>query len=490
MDLSDYREEIDRIDRKLLDLFEDRMRVSRGIAEWKAERGTDIYDPVREEDKLQQISALAEKGMSGYAREFFSRVMELSRQYQKDCMETTETVQDDEKFALLGGAVKQSYSPRIHRKFGNYIYELRAIKEEELEPILRSGEYRGFNITIPYKIKAMEICDQVSEEAGKIGCVNTIIRKRDGTLWGYNTDYFGFRYLMEKNQIDPKGKKCLVLGSGGSSLTVRAVLQDMGAGEIVVISRKGKNNYDNIGIHRDARIIVNTTPVGMYPNNGGKVVDIRKFPHLDGAVDLIYNPIRTQLVLDAMKKDIPAAGGLAMLVAQAKAASELFQAKKIDDEEIRVVKDEIQNELLNLVLIGMPGAGKSYIGRKMAESRGREFIDTDVLIAEREGRSIDEIFETDGEEYFRKLETEVLREACVRSGLVIAAGGGIVTQKRNYDIIRQNSIVIWVRRDLDQLETEGRPLLRKTTPDAMYEERKEAYESWSDFFIDNNPELD
>ncbi len=392
------------------------------------------------------------------------------------------------KFGLIGGKLGHSYSPMIHSKFGSYTYELCEVGEDGLESLLKNEEYGGFNITIPYKKKVMELCDELSDTARAIGSVNTVLRSEDGRLKGYNTDYFGFQYLLEVTGIDVKGMKCLVLGSGGASLTVQAVLADLGASEVVVISRTGENNYENIHRHFDGEIIVNTTPVGMYPGNGRTPVNLDDFHNCRGVVDLIYNPNRTKLVLDAMAKSIPASGGLEMLVAQGKEASEIFQNIEIENEEIESAIDEVRSETLNAILIGMPGAGKTLLGGELAERMGRKFVDIDDMIEEHEGMSIPEIFAQKGESYFRRIETEMLEQACKQTGLVIATGGGVVKKKANYNIVKQNGVVIWIKRDLEKLETEGRPLSQSMPLEQMYEERKAAYSYWSDFFINNNEE--
>lgn len=392
------------------------------------------------------------------------------------------------KFGLIGGKLGHSYSPLIHGKFGEYPYELLEVQEEALPAMLENEAYGGFNVTIPYKKTVMAFCDVLSDTAKAIGSVNTVVRGEDGKLYGYNTDYDGFRYLLRVNGIDVKGMKCMVLGSGGASLTVQAVLKDLEASEIVVISRSGENNYENISRHFDSEIIVNATPVGMYPNNGRAPVNIDDFHSCRGVVDLIYNPNRTKLVLDAMTKSIPAAGGLEMLVAQAKQASEFFQNTEIEDEAMENALDEVRSETLNAILIGMPGAGKTLLGGEIAARMGREFVDIDDMIEEHEGMTIPEIFEQKGENYFRRVETEMLEKACIRNGLVIATGGGIVKKKVNYNIIKQNGVVIWIKRDLDKLETEGRPLSQSLPLEQIYEERKDAYSYWSDFFINNNEE--
>ena len=392
-------------------------------------------------------------------------------------------------FALIGEHLSHSYSPMIHSKFGDYEYELCEVSEGDLQDLLKSEKYDGFNVTIPYKEKIIKYCDEISNDCRRIGAVNTVVKNAEGKYIGYNTDYFGFRYLLEKSDIDVAGRKCVILGSGGASKTVSVVLQDLGAKEILEVSRTGEINYENIKECGDAEIIVNSTPVGMFPNNMKSLINLDDFPGCIGVVDLIYNPNRTKLILDAMERGIPAVSGLGMLVAQGFKASELFQGKELDSEEISIAIEEIRDVTLNKILIGMPGAGKTFLGMKMAEATGREFVDIDDEIEADEGMSVAQIFEEKGEAYFRKLETEKLRQMCKRRGLIIATGGGVVKTKENCKIIRQNGTVIWVKRDLDKLDTEGRPISKSVPLPQLYDQRKDAYESWSDFFIDNNEDL-
>lgn len=389
-----------------------------------------------------------------------------------------------EKFGLLGETLKHSFSPEIHARFGQYPYDLCEVEKENLESFIKSGKYKGFNVTIPYKKTVMSFCDRISPEAERIGSVNTLLWK-DGELCGYNTDYFGFCALLKHADITVSGKKCLVFGSGGASLTVQTALQDLGAKEVIVISRSGKNNYENLSLHADAQILVNTTPVGMYPNNGESPVDFSVFKNCTGAVDLIYNPYKTKFLLDAERRNIPATGGLYMLVAQAKKAAEIFTGAKIAEEALDRVFEEIKSLKLNLLFIGMPGAGKSYLGRKAAKKYKRPFIDTDKCIEEKAKMPISKIFETHGEAYFRALETEVLKEFTKLSGAVIATGGGVVTRPENFDLLRQNSRIIWVKRELSSLPTAGRPLSEKHSIEALYESRKDAYACLADDVVEN-----
>ncbi len=393
------------------------------------------------------------------------------------------------RYGLIGEHLEYSYSPLIHSKFGDYEYDICECEPDGLKDMLADKDYDGFNITIPYKETVMEYCDEITNDSRKIGAVNVILRDENGKLCGHNTDYFGFRNLMENNRIDPAGRKCLILGSGGASHTVRVVLEDLGAAEIVVISRRGEDNYENLDKHRDAQIMINTTPVGMYPRTMRSPVRLKDFPELMGLVDLIYNPYRTSLILEAMSLGIPCAGGLRMLVAQAWQTASLFMGEEIDSDEIDSVYEEVKSETLNSILIGMPGAGKTFLGKKMAERKEFRFLDIDDMIEEEEGKTVSEIFQEKGEPYFRKLETRMLERACKETAVIIATGGGVVKTKENYNIMRQNGNVIWIKRDLDKLDTGGRPLSSSTGIEKLYEERKDLYESWSDYYIDNNQEM-
>lgn len=390
------------------------------------------------------------------------------------------------KFGLIGESLSHSYSPKIHNLFGSYPYELLETSKEALQSLIQNPAYGGFNVTIPYKKTALALCDHLSPEAEAIGSVNTLVKKDDG-LWGYNTDINGFIYLLNSANIRPKGMKCLVLGSGGSSLMVQKALDDLDAKAIIVISRTGENNYQNLARHQDAQLVVNTTPVGMYPNNGLSPVELSLFPHLQGVVDLIYNPHLTKLVLDAKALDIPATGGLGMLVAQARRASELFQNKEITPQKMEWVLKQIEKDRLNLILIGMPGSGKTTLGRELAGELNKTFVDIDQEIEQAEGLSISAIFDKYGEEHFRNLETAMLSRFCTQSGLVISTGGGVVTQKRNYPILKQNGSILWIKRDLPKLELKGRPLSKsKEALQTLFDQRQHCYAKWSDCTIEND----
>ena len=388
------------------------------------------------------------------------------------------------KCGLLGRTLGHSYSPQIHQKLGSYSYSLFEKEPQELEHFLRHGDFKGLNVTIPYKKEVIPYLSELSPTAKKMGCVNTVLRRSDGTLYGHNTDYFGFTSLVRHAGLSVAGKKVLVLGSGGASNTAVAALKDLGASP-VVISRSGENNYQNLHRHTDAAAIVNTTPVGMYPNTGVSPIDLGLFPHLEGVLDVIYNPARTQLLLDAEKLGIPRENGLWMLVAQAKEAAEVFTGRKISDEVIEKIYRRLSHQMKNIVLIGMPGCGKSTIGTLLAEKLGRTLADADEKIIALAGKSIPEIFAQEGESVFRNWETQALTELGKQSGLVIATGGGCVTQKRNYPLLHQNGYLVWLERDWSKLPTDGRPLSQANDLGKMYAARKPLYEAFADIRVEN-----
>ena len=389
------------------------------------------------------------------------------------------------KCGLLGGKLKHSYSPWIHSFLGSYSYELFEKNPEELEDFLKNGDFTGLNVTIPYKKSVIPFCAELSPRARALGAVNTIVRRADGTLIGHNTDYFGFETMLRASGLNVAGKKVLVLGSGGAANTAVAAVQEQGA-NAVVISRSGENNYENLHLHSDAAVIVNATPVGMYPNVGQSPVDPALFPALEGVLDLIYNPARTKLLLDAESRSLAAFNGLEMLVAQAKESAEWFSGKAISDDVISAIHRKLKCEMQNIILIGMPGCGKTTVGRLLAEMTGKRFVDADAYLVETAGKSIPEIFENSGEAGFRAMETQVLAELGMQSGLILATGGGCVTQERNYPLLHQNGTIFWLQRDIAQLPVDGRPLSQSTDLTKMYEIRKPMYAHFADHAIDNN----
>lgn len=388
-------------------------------------------------------------------------------------------------YGLLGEKLGHSFSPKIHALLGDTPYDLYEKRPHELEEFLLHGDLAGMNVTIPYKKTVMPYCAALTDIARRIGSVNTLVRRADGTLLGDNTDYYGFDCLLQRAGIDPKGKKALVLGGGGASLTVQMVLRDREAGQVIVISRSGADNYDNLHRHADAELIVNTTPVGMYPQNGVSPVDLGMFPNCSAVVDVIYNPARTALMLQAEELGIPCAGGLTMLVAQAVRSAERFLGRDFSDHTLERVLHTLERDTENIVLIGMPGCGKSLLGRALAEKLGKPFVDADQEIIRQAGKSIPDIFAQEGENGFRRRETEVLRRLGSQSGQVIATGGGCVTREENKPLLRQNGKLIWVRRPVSVLPTQGRPLSQRGNLEEMARERMPLYAELADHIIDN-----
>ena len=387
------------------------------------------------------------------------------------------------KCGLLGRKLGHSFSPEIHGLLADYSYELIELEPEELGNFLETTSYHGFNVTIPYKKDVIPYCSALSPAAEAIGSVNTLVRRENG-WYGDNTDYAGFSYMLDSQGVDIGGKKALVFGTGGASLTVNKVLADRGAGEIVNISRRGENNYNNLFLHADAQVIINATPVGMYPNAGTSPADLENFPLCEAVLDIVYNPALTALLLDAEKRGIPHVGGLGMLVAQAHAAAEIFLNKSINRSIISCIQEKIQNSTRNIVLVGMPGSGKSKKGQLLAQKLGREFVDADDYFTSLHGISPAEAIKTLGEDEMRKMETRCLGSLGQRSGLVIATGGGCVTREENYPLLHQNGIIIWVKRPLGELPTNGRPLSQSCGVQELYNRRKASYEAFADVEID------
>ena len=383
---------------------------------------------------------------------------------------------------LIAKKLSHSFSKPIHNELADYSYEYKELTENEVGEFLRKKEFDGLNVTIPYKQTVMEFMDEISPEAQRIGAVNTVLNK-NGKLIGYNTDYYGFLHQIKDSGADIIGKDAVILGTGGAAKTVVCVLSDMGARSVrtvtsVEIKAGDLKNYHN------AQIIVNATPVGMYPETDNSPIDINDFKKCEAVLDLIYNPSKTRLILQSEKKGIKTANGLGMLVAQAKKACEIFTGKKIRDSEISRIKNIIEKNTKNIVLVGMPGSGKSTVGQYLAGLLDREFYDSDEEISKK-GETPAEIIEKYGEEHFRSVETEALADLCKKSGCVIATGGGAVTREENYDIIQQNAMVVFIDRDIERLSTNGRPLSQGGIEKLrqMYEVRYPLYKKFSHFSV-------
>lgn len=360
------------------------------------------------------------------------------------------------KYGLIGEKLGHSFSKVVHSKIADYDYDLLEIRKDDIDAFMKKRDFCGINVTIPYKQTVIPYLDEISPEAESIGAVNTIVNK-NGKLYGFNTDFYGLKSLIEFNEIEISDKRVLILGSGGTSKTATAVCKSMGAKEIFVASRKGGDGFvtyaDAFKIEPD--IIINTTPCGMYPNNGETPINLDAFSSLQAVVDVVYNPLKTRLVLEAHKKGIKAVGGLYMLFAQAVKAAEIFLQKEIKTNAF----NEIFKEKQNLVLVGMPSCGKTTFGKLLANEFCKMFVDTDDEIVKAANMPIPEIFEKFGEKHFRNLEAKVINELSSKQGLVIATGGGAILREENVDALKQNGSIIFIDRPLELLiTTDDRPL--------------------------------
>lgn len=398
------------------------------------------------------------------------------------------------QFGLIGEKLGHSYSKEIHNLIADYRYELREVKKEELGAFMAERDFSGINVTIPYKKSVMDYLDVISDDARKIGAVNTVVN-RNGKLYGFNTDFYGLKALLIHNGVSVRNKKVLILGSGGTSDTAYNVVTGLKAKEAIKVSRTKKDGfvtYDEAASHHsDADVIINATPVGMYPDDDGVPVNIGLFPSLSAVIDAIYHPLRTNLVSDAENRGIKACGGLYMLVAQAVYAAALFENKKPDENLIDDVYGKILNDKRNIVLIGMPSSGKTTIGKALAARMGKRFADTDELIVGTTGKSIPEIFEKEGEKVFREIEKKVICDIAVNDGTVIATGGGVILDEKNVLALKRNGVIVYLDRKIDNLiATDSRPLSSNDDDlKKLYAKRKPLYEKYAEITIDDNDDV-
>ncbi len=382
------------------------------------------------------------------------------------------------KYGCIGEHLKHSFSKEIHIELSDYEYEIKEIPKDELNEFMEKREFLAINVTIPYKELVIPHLYYIDDNAKEIGAVNTVVN-RNGLLYGYNTDFYGMSLLIKHSGVEIEDKKVAVLGTGGTSKTARAVVKAMGSKEIITVSRAKRDNiisYDELyKNYSDIEIIINTTPLGMYPEILNQPVDLSPFKSLKGVIDAVYNPLRTSLVTDAKNRDIKAEGGLYMLVAQAVKASEIFLDTRYDSDVLENVFKRIKHNKENIVLIGMPASGKSTVGTYLAQKLGREFIDTDTLIEKTTGQKISQIIKTSGESAFREIELRAVCEASKNTGAVIATGGGVPLKKENIDNLAKNGRIYFIDRPLDKLlPTDDRPLT--STKDAMLKKYNERYD--------------
>lgn len=400
------------------------------------------------------------------------------------------------RYGLIGEKLGHSFSKDIHERIADYTFDLIPLSKEEFKTFMEKKEFTALNVTIPYKKDVIPYLDEMDEHAKAIGAVNTIVN-RDGKLKGYNTDFTGFLYMVKKHNVHMEGKKVLIIGNGGASAAIQAVVQHELAGSMVIVDvvpGNGAISYDEMfSSHLDAEIIINTSPIGMYPRIGNAPIDISMFHKCEAVLDVIYNPILTRLCFEAQEMDIKRVNGLEMLIAQAKQSVEFFLDKRIDDQIIDDIYQDMLRERCNIVLIGMPSAGKTTIGKMLEDRMQKEFIDLDDIIIEKAGKSIPEIFEESGEAGFRAIETEAAIEVSKLNNKIIATGGGTIKHKVNMDYLRQNGITIFIDRDVDKLISSdpNRPLSKSTDAlEKMHAERLPLYQKYAAYVAVNNSDIE
>lgn len=400
------------------------------------------------------------------------------------------------RYGLIGEKLGHSFSKDIHERIADYTFDLIPLSKEEFKTFMEKKEFTALNVTIPYKKDVIPYLDEMDEHAKAIGAVNTIVN-RDGKLKGYNTDFTGFLYMVKKHNVHMEGKKVLIIGNGGASAAIQAVVQHESAGSMVIVDvvpGNGAISYDEMfSSHLDAEIIINTSPIGMYPRIGNAPIDISMFHKCEAVLDVIYNPILTRLCFEAQEMDIKRVNGLEMLIAQAKQSVEFFLDKSIDDQIIDDIYQDMLRERCNIVLIGMPSAGKTTIGKMLENRMQKEFIDLDDIIIEKTGKSIPEIFEESGEAGFRAIETEAAIEVSKLNNKIIATGGGTIKHKVNMDYLRQNGITIFIDRDVDKLISSdpNRPLSKSTDAlEKMHAERLPLYQKYAAYVAVNNSDIE
>lgn len=488
-DLDKLRSEIDAIDRDILDAFERRTAVSRKIGNVKRAAGIETFDGAREEALLNKIRKNSGFESRPYTDDLYREILKLSKIHQ-----------NKPAFGVLGRSLKHTYSPEIHNLLDpSYTYSVIEREPTELDELFSGKVFKGFNVTIPYKKEAAARCDVLDEAAEETGSVNTVVFGKDGKTYGYNTDYYGFIYMVNRKGIEIAGKDVLVLGTGGAAAAVNYALKTLGAASVLSCGRTSEINYENVyDMACNVQVIVNTTPVGMYPDVNERIIDLAGFPMLEACCDLIYNPSRTRFLQDAEEAGLKFCGGLSMLVAQAYKASKLFMgdvegAQNLGfekNEEIERVIRELKLKMRNITLIGMPGSGKTTLAKRIAAITGRKLVDLDYAYRDKFGMTSAEAISGLGEDVFRDNECEVAAEVLPESGLVISCGGGIVTRPENKFYARCNSYVIYLERPLETLSDHNRPVSIQHGVEKLFSQRKEAYETWCDYrlTIDTYPD--
>lgn len=476
--LETLRNQIDEIDNEIAKLLAKRMQIVEKVGIFKKTHNIEVNQQNREEAIIARLSEFMPKKYVPILKQIYEKIFETSKQYQSKN-------NSSKKFGLIGRNIDYSFSKEIHGEFADYDYDIINLEPNELTSFIKNRSVSGCNVTIPYKRDVVPLCDELSEQAKAIGTVNTIVQRKDGTLFGENTDYYGFLTMAEKAGVDFNGKKVLVFGNGATSATICAAVKDKG-GIITVISRNGETTYADLANYKDAQILINATPIGTFPETENQITSIDQFENAEAVLDVVYTPLCSRFVQQGIERGLKASGGLPMLVGQAKKAAELFAGKQISKEEEEKVFHKILRQKQNLVLIGMPGCGKSSLGKAAAKSLNRPFFDIDLEIEKREKMPASEVIETKGINYFRAKESEVIAEIAKTSGAVISTGGGAIMNHRNRLNLRQNGFCVFINRDLSLLSLEGRPVSKEKGVDELAKERMPFYTSLANAQISNN----
>lgn len=479
--LKSLRDEIDSIDSEISALLNRRFECVAAIADIKNQNGMPVYDGRREAEILSRVTKACHGINEKDCKDIYRAVFKASKNYEEARIKGY-----DMRAALVGTTLKQSFSPEIHSAL-NTLYDLAEVPEDGLKAFASGGEYKYYNVTMPYKKTIIPYLDYVDEEAKLIGAVNTVF-ERDGKKWGYNTDIGGIEHVFKHFNVDVCGKTAVIMGSGATSLTALYYLKKHGAKDVFVISRNGKYNYKNYDKLDFADILINTTPVGMYPDIFNAPVELKKFKNPEFVFDVVYNPFKTALITQAEELGIPSSGGLMMLVAQAVLSESLWRGKDLTADIFTIYKNLLCKRK-NIVLIGMPSCGKTTVGKAVAKMLSRKFYDTDELCAARIGCDVASFIETNGESAFRKAEAEVVKNLAPLNGAVIATGGGTVLNKDIANALKMNGFTIYLDRDISLLTCKNRPISRLNGINKLYEERNKIYMKAADASVKNNCDI-
>lgn len=477
MELNELREKIDDIDSQIVKLFVQRMEISKAIGKAKSQNGISVEDKKRQKAVLDKAERLAPEKLRFYVNELYLKLFSLSKLYQRS---------ENTAFGLVGERVEKSFSPKLHGNLGNYSYKLLSMNAEDFDLFMKFKPFKGINVTMPYKEKALAFCSVLSEEARAIGCVNTVVKKNN-ELYGYNTDLEGLKYMLFRRSISLKNKNVLILGTGGTSKTAEYAAHALGALSVKKVSRSGKINYENVYELQETQVIINTTPVGMAPDFGSVPIDLSRFGAVEAYADVVYTPLNTAALVKAKQLGLKTSFGLDMLCAQAFFASEIFTGQKLKTELLNNLCGKMHSELSNIVLMGMPGSGKSRIAKMLGKRTGRTVFDTDKIIERKTGKKCKDIITELGEKHFRLIESETVREVSAENGCIIALGGGSVLMEENRRALSQNGVMVYIKRANEKLSTKGRPLSQNGRAlGKMLAEREPVYNSFADFSVNNN----